>query len=241
MIIQQIMNKSVLTNFIASVILMAGFLTDDSILTSIGLFALSGALTNWLAVHMLFEKVPGLYGSGVIPARFQEFKQGIKTLMMEQFFTAENIERFLSDAQPEPSSLDLAPVVEQIDFSPAFDGLIEVIESSNFGSMLAMVGGTAVLEPLREPFIARMQGSMTELAQDEKVVAALGQAVESPDLTAQIQTKVEAIVEQRLSELTPQLVKEIVQDMIRKHLGWLVVWGGVFGGAIGLLAGVMGF
>ena len=35
---------------------------------------------------MLFEKVPFLYGSGVIPAHFEEFKQGINNLMMEQFF-----------------------------------------------------------------------------------------------------------------------------------------------------------
>ena len=64
----------------------------------LGLFALSGAITNWLAIHMLFEKVPLLYGSGVIPARFEEFKLAIRQLMMEQFFTEENIDRFLSDS-----------------------------------------------------------------------------------------------------------------------------------------------
>ena len=42
-----------------------------------GLFALSGGLTNWLAIHMLFERIPFLYGSGVIPERFEDFKQGI--------------------------------------------------------------------------------------------------------------------------------------------------------------------
>ena len=31
-----------------------------------GLFALSGGVTNWLAVHMLFERVPLLYGSGAL-------------------------------------------------------------------------------------------------------------------------------------------------------------------------------
>ena len=51
-----------------------------------GLFALSGGVTNWLAVHMLFERVPFLYGSGVIPMRFEEFKTGIRKLIMDQFF-----------------------------------------------------------------------------------------------------------------------------------------------------------
>jgi hypothetical protein len=42
---------------------------------------------------MLFEKVPFLYGSGIIPNRFEEFKDSIKQLMMQQFFTVENVER----------------------------------------------------------------------------------------------------------------------------------------------------
>lgn len=62
-----------------------GLFLQQPLVLSVGLFAFSGALTNWLAVHMLFEKVPGLYGSGVIPARFEQFKQAIADLMMEQF------------------------------------------------------------------------------------------------------------------------------------------------------------
>ncbi|GIS36739.1 MAG: hypothetical protein Ct9H90mP8_1590 [Pseudomonadota bacterium] len=52
-----------------------------------GLFALSGAVTNWLAIHMLFERVPGLYGSGIIPLHFEDFKRGIHDLIMKQFFS----------------------------------------------------------------------------------------------------------------------------------------------------------
>jgi hypothetical protein len=59
---------------------------------SIGFFALSVVITNWLAIYTLFEKMPFLYGSGVIHNRFDEFKLAIKDLMMEQFFTQENIE-----------------------------------------------------------------------------------------------------------------------------------------------------
>jgi len=83
--------KSLITNLVAAALLVAGLYIPwyaDQIF-SMGIFALSGALTNWLAVYMLFEKVPGLYGSGVIPNRFEEFKTGIKNLIMNQFFTAE--------------------------------------------------------------------------------------------------------------------------------------------------------
>ncbi|WP_286239392.1 DUF445 domain-containing protein [Neptuniibacter halophilus] len=233
------MNKSLLTNLLALVALAAGIKLDDDILLSIGLFALSGALTNWLAVHMLFERVPGLYGSGVIPARFEDFKRGIHKLMMDQFFTAENIERFLSADGDKQPDLHLAPVIEQVDFSPTFDSLIEVIQNSSFGSMLAMVGGTEVLEPLRQPFVDKMKSSIEDMTRDERFVRLLKDELESPDAMAEMRAKVEAIVQQRLNELTPQLVKEIIQQMIREHLGWLVVWGGVFGAVIGLLAALL--
>jgi uncharacterized membrane protein YheB (UPF0754 family) len=85
------LNKSFVTNAITLLLVLSGYVLANDQLFTIGLFALSGALTNWLAVHMLFEKVPGLYGSGVIPARFEDFKLAIRELMMEQFFTEEKI------------------------------------------------------------------------------------------------------------------------------------------------------
>jgi len=68
------MNKSLVTNSLAVIVVVIGYVLQQSVILSVGLFALSGAITNWLAVYMLFEKIPGLYGSGVIPARFEDFK-----------------------------------------------------------------------------------------------------------------------------------------------------------------------
>ena len=232
------MNKSVMTNLLALLCALGGYFLDHAILFTVGLFALSGAVTNWLAVHMLFEKVPGLYGSGVIPARFEDFKKGIRDLMMEQFFTEDNIDRFLSDSSGKASTLDLAPVIEKVDLSPAFDNLVTVIENSSFGGMLAMVGGSEAIEPLKEPFIEKMKASIGEISQSEAFNTLLRDELEQPSVIAGMRDKVSDIIEKRLNELTPQLVKEIIQTMIRKHLGWLVVWGGVFGGAIGALAAV---
>jgi uncharacterized membrane protein YheB (UPF0754 family) len=229
-------NKSFITNLIAALLVIAGHLLKHPIIFNIGLFALSGAFTNWLAVHMLFEKVPGLYGSGVIPARFEDFKQGIRNLMMEQFFSEENIERFLSAEGGVQPDLHLAPVIHKLDLAPTFDSLVEVISESKFGSMLAMVGGAEALQPLKEPFIDKMKSSLEELTQQEAFVDLLKEELERPNVMAEMQDKVSDIIEKRLNELTPQLVKEIIQEMIKEHLGWLVVWGGFFGGLIGLLA-----
>lgn len=232
------MNKSSITNLIALTLTVIGHFTSQPIIFAIGLFALSGAVTNWIAVHMLFEKIPGLYGSGVIPARFEDFKLGIRQLMMEQFFTKENIDRFLSNEQGQASSLDLSPVIEKVDLNPAFDGLVEVIEASSFGGMLAMVGGKEALQPMREPFIEKMKASVKDITQTDTFNQNLRESLEGDANIAQMQEKVSDIIEKRLNELTPQLVKEIIQTMIREHLGWLVVWGGVFGGLIGFIAAI---
>ena len=231
-------NKSLITNLIALASTIGGYVSEHHILFTLGLFALSGAITNWLAVYMLFEKVPLLYGSGVIPARFEEFKIAIRQLMMEQFFTEQNIDRFLSDSSGKASTIDLAPVIEKIDLSPAFDSLVSVIESSSFGSMLAMVGGSEALQPMREPFIEKMKVSIQDIAQSEQFNTLLREELEQPDIISGMRDKVSDIIEKRLNELTPQLVKEIVQKMIKKHLGWLVVWGGIFGGVIGVIAAI---
>ncbi|MCL1045756.1 MULTISPECIES: DUF445 domain-containing protein [Shewanella] len=231
------MNKSLVTNIIAAALVLIGYFAEVTMVFTIGLFALSGAVTNWLAVHMLFEKVPGLYGSGVIPSRFEEFKAGIKHLMMEQFFTQENIDRLLTENSA--SAIDLTPVIDKVDLEPSFDALVTTVENSSFGGMLSMFGGTEALIPLKEPFIDKMKQSLTELTQSEEFNQILINELEQPNVMADLQQKVSNIVDQRLDELTPVMVKDIIQEMIRKHLGWLVVWGGVFGGLIGALAAII--
>lgn len=230
-----LLNKSLITNGLALGIVVLGFILNSDTVKTVGLFALSGAVTNWLAVHMLFEKVPGLYGSGVIPERFEDFKSGIKTLVMEQFFSQDNIARFMTSGS-QSIGLDLSPVIKKVDLSPTFDSLVEVIKASSFGQMLGMIGGVEALEPMRQPFIKKMADSLVEITHDPKFILLMQEELAQSDAQQDMHKKVSLIVQQRLEELTPNMVKNIIQEMIRKHLGWLVVWGGVFGGIIGLMA-----
>ena len=219
-------NKSLITNLVALLIIAIGYTSPvySEIIYMTGLFALSGGVTNWLAIHMLFEKVPFFYGSGVIPSRFKEFKLGIKQLVMNEFFTPENIETFMGK-QSEAFATDMK---DAIDFDRVFAGLVEAIEGSPMGSMLGMLGGKKALEPLKEPVTMKLQEIMLEMKDTASA------ASEEKNLTSSLLFRVEQIVDQRLDELTPAQVKNIIQEMIRKHLGWLVVWGGAVGGFIGL-------
>jgi len=235
------MDKSLATNLIALFIVIIGLFMNGvpaEYVLNTGLFALSGGITNWLAVHMLFERVPGFYGSGVIPARFEEFKGGIKALVMEQFFSTENLESFFSKltaAGPDKEQKSgLERIIARIDLDAAFDSLVEVIMNSSFASMLSMFGGAKALDGLREPFVEKMHDFLLRVGEDQEILEQFRR-----DSTSSLLGKVEQIVDARLDELTPQLVKEIIQQMIRKHLGWLVVWGGVIGGVIGLIATIV--
>ena len=221
-------NKSLTTNIVALAIIVVSYLSPkyNEMIYLIGLFALSGGVTNWLAIHMLFEKVPFFYGSGVIPNRFGEFKLGIKQLVMTEFFTPQNINIF-AEQQTEIFSADIN---NMIDFDRVFDGLVEAIEGSSMGSMLTMLGGRKALHPLKEPITVKLQ----EIAKEMKKTK-----TGDKDLTSLLLTQVEQIIDQRLNQLTPVQVKNIIQEMIRKHLGWLVVWGGAVGGFIGFVVAIV--
>ncbi|MEA3383632.1 MAG: DUF445 domain-containing protein [Campylobacterota bacterium] len=233
------MNKSLGTNLIAGLIVIVGFITQNNIILTVGLFALSGAVTNWLAIHMLFEKVPFLYGSGVVENRFEQFKISIHSLIMEQFFTKENLEKFFKSEFSDDKHIDLTKVIEKTDFKIAFESLKDAVMESSFGGMLGMFGGVKALEPLEEPFTKKMKASISKIVHTQSFQNTLKETLGSGDLTSDIYDKIGGVVEQRLNELNPKMVKELVQEMIKEHLGWLVVWGGVFGGLIGLIGSLV--
>jgi len=232
---------SSLTNFLALTAILLGFLLERQqvvpfgpFLLSVGLYAFSGGITNWLAVHMLFEKVPFLYGSGVIPARFQEFKTSIHALLMQQFFHQDIMGRLLGDESNAAQALS-ETVKNAIDLDAVFDKLTDaILESSSFGGMLKMFGGTSALSSLREPVKEKLAVILDETL--EKVAT---EATTSPGMLASLQENAQTLIEARLEELTPQKVKELVQQIIAQHLGWLVVWGGALGALLGALSYVL--
>jgi uncharacterized membrane protein YheB (UPF0754 family) len=229
-------DKNLGTNAAAVAVILIGYLFGSHFFKSIGFFALSGAITNWLAIHMLFEKVPYLYGSGVIPERFEEFKGSIKNLMMAQFFTVENIEQFIEKEEQEGGKvLNLEPFLAVVDYEKIYENLVACIMESSFGGMLMMMGGAEALAPMKEPITLRMQSTLTEMVDSESFKEALKHGLDSHKIGTDLVAKIEVVIDTRLAELTPQLVKEMVQAIIKEHLGWLVVWGGVFGGLLGAI------
>ncbi|MDY6912048.1 MAG: DUF445 domain-containing protein [Chloroflexota bacterium] len=237
---RKVFHKSLVTTIIAAGFVVAGLLLEEPSkgpVLNIGLFALSGAVTNWLAIHMLFEKVPGLYGSGVVPARFEDFKNEIHGMVMYQFFTRENVEQVFENSGK--VDIDFGSIIDDIDVTPAFDSLVGSVMESSLGKMLGMFGGQVALNSMKEPFSARIKSAFKEIVRNPSVRDSIQEKIKNSSAVDEIIAGVATVVQNRIDELTPQIVKEIVQAMIREHLGWLVVWGGVFGGLIGLITNLI--
>ena len=233
------LTKNTLPTIISLLIIAISFILPDTwqqLVLNVGLFAFSGAITNWLAVYMLFEKVPLLYGSGVIPARFEELKAGLLELVKKQLFKAENVKKaFNKDQSSSGLSLDFEPLVDSFDLDNAYEQLRDAIMQSSFGSAVNMFGGEAMLEGLRDKFKEKIRKIIVETTHSERFQTTLSKSLSTVGGSDVFLAKIEEIVQERLDELTPEMVKDIMQSMIRQHLGWLVVWGAVFGGLIGLL------
>ena len=222
-----IFDKRLGTNLIAAALVVFGFWISEpwsKTLLNIGLFSLSGALTNWLAVYMLFERVPGIYGSGVVPLHFEDFKTGIHQLIMRQFFDRNNLEKFFKGPDGSKYLPDFKQVFKEIYLNPAFDSLLEVIQNSSFGPLLSMAGGIQALESLREPFTDKLHMVVQKIAVSEPFQQAMREKQDEFTASQDLQQKVDGIVTERLNELSSEMVKEIIERMIQQHLVWLVVW-----------------
>ena len=156
---------------------------------------------------------PFLYGSGVILDRFEDIKLGIKNLILQELFSVDQIEKFIFDNKEKASG----GIIEKIDFDKVFVGLVESIESSQLGGMLAMIGGRESFRTLKRPFVKKLKVIIEDFIKEN---------AGNNNSTDELFLKIENILDARLADLSPNDIKTIIQKMIREHLGWLVVWGG---------------
>ena len=197
-----------------------------------GLFGFAGGITNWLAVKMLFDRVPGLYGSGVIPNRFREIRATIKTLIMTHFFEEAYLRRFFEEqgGRGEGPRLgeEMRALLDSEEADQAIEAEVESLKQGPMGMMIRMAGPD-VVRVLAHQFVGALIDRLAPLVEErlrEDPSAGI------PALRAQV----DRLLEAKLEELTPAVVKEMMEHVMRRHLGWLIVWGNVFGGLIGLLS-----
>ena len=229
------MSKGAVVNLLAIALIVASFFVSPEFkkyLYYSGLFAFSGAITNQIAIYMIFNKVPFLYGSGVIELNFEQFKTSIKNMIMEQFFTQERLEKILSQ---EVKDVDFASFADKIDYEMMYQNLKESILDSKLGQVINMFGGESVLDSQKVTLIEKLKSSIKSILNSDTFRGQI-ENLTNKHISGDIVDKVDIIITDKLNELTPKDVKRLVEKLIKEHLDWLVVWGGVFGGLIGLVS-----
>ena len=235
-------DKGRVSNWISGTILVGGLLASRQYhwaewLVAAGLFGFAGGVTNWLAVKMLFDRIPLLYGSGVIPSRFREIRETVKGLIMVHFFDEEYLSRFFAErietlAQDESLGPRLVAILESDEVDAIIERKLQEMQQTPTGMILKMVG-TETVKPMVKRFLSGM---------GEDVAPLIANEFARPGVEAEaLREQVNQLLETKLKELTPEAVKRMMEDVIRQHLGWLIVWGNVFGGSIGLLSRGLGY
>lgn len=208
-----------------------------------GLFGFAGGITNWLAVKMLFDRIPFLLGSGVIPRQFKEIRRAIKEAVLQMFFDKAFLESYLGPRSRELlTSMDLPKMLTDTMTSPDFDQMFveKLSELANrpegmmLQTMASMFGGVELMAPTLKPMLVSFGQEMVQAVVDKfdptKIIS-----------VDKIVMELDILMEEKLLQLTPERVKEIMEGVIRDHLGWLVIWGNVFGGVIGIISLLAGY
>jgi len=233
-------NPGDLSNIIGAIIALTGLLmkyvnnpetsdTDDCgrescsymFVLGTGLFAVSGGVTNWVAIKMLFNKVPGLYGTGIIPGKFKEIRLVLKNVVMTNFFDETYLNFYLKDK------------VLKVDLEGK---LTEFLNSDKLGAVLeAVLGDDAkIMVPIVRPFLQKTGVSLAPVLKEKIRKMDLMNDLES------VNKQIDDMLTTRLEELTPEKVKLLLSEVMKEHLYWLIIWGNVFGGILGLISTAIG-
>lgn len=259
-------NAPLVTNIIALLIMVSGYFSPifQQQLIMTGAFALSGALTNWLAIYMIFERIPLIYGSGVILLKFEELRQALKNVIIEQFFNKEHIEKVLKnylqnskssnntdDDNAEADSdknnnnqtqnantqnANIAKISEKIDIDKLFDIMVASALNSKLGDMLSMFGGKDILENMREPFRDKASQELDGILQ--KLISDVKNDPEAmEELTGFSSANITAHAEEIIDQRLQELTPQMVKNIIHKIIAEHLGWLVIWGGVCG---GVIG-
>eukprot|EP01130_Rhizamoeba_saxonica_P016787 TRINITY_DN7832_c0_g1_i1.p1 TRINITY_DN7832_c0_g1~~TRINITY_DN7832_c0_g1_i1.p1 ORF type:complete len:306 (-),score=63.08 TRINITY_DN7832_c0_g1_i1:36-953(-) len=242
-----ILNKGFISNVFTFLVLLlgAGLVMIDTenealklffqFVLAFGMYGFAGGLTNWLAIKMLFDRIPFLIGSGVIENKFVEIRKSIKDTILNTFFDSDFLEQYINQKTGQVvGSLNIEEKIATILESPVIDEVIDMklreLHERPEGMWLTMMGlNASQLKPMIKPFI---------LGLGHDTLPMLVNNFEPANLVSldKIRGEIDTMMSQKLKNLGPKTVKKLLEDVIRDHLGWLIVWGNIFGGILGIIS-----
>jgi hypothetical protein len=185
---------------------------------------------------MLFDRIPFVLGSGVVPRRFEAIKRAIADVLINTFFEEAFLSRYVvSKAGQLTAMLDADTLATLLD-SPAVNKLLDAkladLAARPEGVMLGLIGmPTEQLKPVLIPLI--ISAACDILPQVTEQLNPRAQLFQSG--LGYFRREAARLVDSKMRELSADDVTAVLDSVIRHELGALVVWGAVLGGLLGLL------
>ncbi|KAI8504534.1 hypothetical protein Bbelb_176520, partial [Branchiostoma belcheri] len=180
---------------------------------AMGLFSVSGGVTNWLAVKMLFDRIPGLIGSGVITSQFKEIRQTVKNVVLETFFETEYLENYMHRKSGEflaafQIESKLQRLLQSERVMQIIDNQVQKLYKKPEGMMLAMMGVDAgKLSKMIQPLMKGLSRDMTPvLAKNLKTFEFMN--------AESMRAQVDEMMTVKMEEFTPPKVKKTTGNMV---------------------------
>ncbi|KAL5272267.1 hypothetical protein ACHWQZ_G000475 [Mnemiopsis leidyi] len=212
--------------------------SDDAgkFLMSIGLFAFSGGFTNWIAIQMLFYKIPLVYGSGVLRRRYKAIRRAMKDMILGTFFQPEFLNKYIPQKLREAAAE--ADVENKINVflntetgQKIIEDKIDQISASPEGQLVeSMDINIGTFKPLIKPVIISFLSDL-----GPSVLNHLIEPENGALNLEKLRDELDRYMSERMMEVTPQMIQDIMYTVVLQYLGWLIVWGCVFGGVMGAI------
>jgi hypothetical protein len=87
------------------------------VLRAVGLFGFIGGVTNWVAIEMLFVRIPYLIGTGVVAKQYKELREGIRRIVVNTLFDPTAVSKYFSGQRKY--------AIEMLHLGPHFGGLLD--------------------------------------------------------------------------------------------------------------------
>lgn len=203
-------------------------------LLSIGLFAFAGGITNWIAIKMLFHKIPFVYGSGVLRRRYKVIRQAMKQMILATFFQPEFLTSYIPQKIREAAAkgdiehrihVFLTSGTGQRIIDEKIDGLSttpegQLVQSANIN--------IETFKPLIKPVIISFLADLGPSVLEHMIEPQNG-ALNLDKLRGQL----DSYMTERMLEVSPEMIQNIMYTVVLQYFGWLVVWGCLFGSVMG--------
>jgi len=226
------------------------------LLTSVGIGALIGYVTNYMAIKLLFRPYKPLkvgnvtvFPQGVIPREKKSLAKKVGNTVKEYILSEEEIrkivtspevmeeiEKFLDEKIDLLAKKEITEFISKEEMADNFAKIILKVVEEKFSMFASLVS-----EDMIKNILIQLEISLkiNEIIQREKIVEIIKPEIfnflekEVPQIF--IKAHVDKIVEEKVASFDEKTLEEMLFSLMKKHFGFINLAGAVLGGIIGFV------